>query len=764
MLVAFLAMTAQLGGQISRRPPTLDPTYGFPVPPISALEERRPVPSVEWIWASTTSDNQVIYLRGAVKLAHPDPKTKLYISVDNYFEAYVNGRQVGARGHDAGVDNWNQAQKYDVGAWLHEGKNVIAIRAENAGGAAGALARLEAGGKPIIETSPAWKVSETQADGWQNEAFDDSSWSAAKGEGHLGVSPWGDGVHGWPGLVQYQPSYLKHLPIGPVASETTGGVTTIIGGHSKPGTLQVKGDSEVILDFGEELTGRVQIESSAPVTAVVETGESRDEATGKPYTTAELALESGKPQFSPYTAYRFAKIKLSGVPTGGAVVKVTCDHLYYPVEYKGSFDCSEPLLTQVWYTGAYTAHLCMQEDIWDAPKRDRLRWMGDLHVSGEVINNAFLDEFLMKQTMRRLREDAQGGHPQDALPVAHVNGIPGYSAAWISGLADFYRHVGDLLYIRSQAPFISSMLDFMRADLDDNGVFANKNHNWAYTDWAPEFNGDHPLSRIATQLFFAHAASEAAYLLGEVGDTAGKMKAAAFRTQLEEAAQKNMVDQAGIFGDRRQANAMAIYSGVATEAQKEKIQRDILAPNAPAWNFVATPYYNNYVLFAMKNSEEALQIIRRIWGQMVKEGATTFYEGYDPSWEKDHFHLHLQADDGTGTFVSLCHGWSAGATNYLTEKVLGVRSTGAGFKTFTIKPDLGGLRWVKGKVPTPSGAISVSLEQAGTGLKAKIVVPRGTVGTLSGFGSADGERLKPISLGEGNWRLGPGEYNLTLKS
>ena len=74
-------------------------------------------------------------------------------------------------------------------------------------------------------------------------------------------------------------------------------------------------------------------------------------------------------------------------------MRVAVDHKYYPVEYKGSFACSDDLLTRIWYMGAYTAHLCMQEDIWDAPKRDRARWMGDLHVSGAVINLAFADRF-----------------------------------------------------------------------------------------------------------------------------------------------------------------------------------------------------------------------------------------------------------------------------------------------------------------------------------------------------------------------------------
>ena len=41
-------------------------------------------------------------------------------------------------------------------------------------------------------------------------------------------------------------------------------------------------------------------------------------------------------------------------------------------------------------------------DIWDAPKRDRGRWMGDLDVSGRTIEDVFDDHFLMEETLDRL--------------------------------------------------------------------------------------------------------------------------------------------------------------------------------------------------------------------------------------------------------------------------------------------------------------------------------------------------------------------------
>jgi alpha-L-rhamnosidase len=63
----------------------------------------------------------------------------------------------------------------------------------------------------------------------------------------------------------------------------------------------------------------------------------------------------------------------------------------------------------------------MVDGIWDAPKRDRGRWMGDLDVSGRVIETVFADQFLMRESLDQLME-AEGN------PVnCHVNSISGYS-------------------------------------------------------------------------------------------------------------------------------------------------------------------------------------------------------------------------------------------------------------------------------------------------------------------------------------------------
>jgi hypothetical protein len=730
MGIAIVALLLVSTSADTGKPPTLDPTYGMPIPKLGKAAAHKDK-DASWIWAATVKDVQTTYYRHPLNLTKGPATAQLYVTADNFFDLFVNGKEVGATA-SSDTDNlvWSHVRRYDVANLLKSGENEIAVKAINAGGAAGMLLRLEVDGKPALLSDGTWRVSDAEpASSWLDSGFDDSSWQRATVEATAGEGIWGGQISPWPVQLNSTAPYLAHMSLpalavadaGPELNWTPTAANKTVKRPSNSGKPWT-----VVYDFGKELTGRAVVTASTPIDVKLGSGESAEEAIEKPYTSADVQL--GKvPGYTAYTALRYVSVTFpAAIKT--AQIRVSMDHLYYPVTYRGSFDCSDPLLTKVWYTGAYTAHLCMQEDIWDAPKRDRARWMGDLHVSGEVINNVFLDSFLMEQTMDRLRKEAQGGRPVLSLPAGNVNGIPGYSCAWIAGLADFDRHVGDVEYLKSQRQPLITMIRFLHTELGDDGLFANKHKQWPFVDWAPQFDGDTPQSRAATHLFLVKAAREAAFLFHELGDSENADKASAWADELTKVAQAQLVGPEGTFGDRRQENAMAIYSGVATPAQIGSIYREVLHPGSKAWDWVATPYYNNYILDAITQSghmDDAMSFVRTYWGGMLAEGATSWWEGYDPSWPKKRFHANLQADDGTGYFVSLSHGWSAGPTNWLTERVLGVRSTGGGFSSCQISPNLGDLAWVSGTVPTPHGPVKLRVDQVDHKYRVHVTIPKG---------------------------------------
>ena len=91
---------------------------------------------------------------------------------------------------------------------------------------------------------------------------------------------------------------------------------------------------------------------------------------------------------------------------------------------------------------------------------------------------------------------------------------------------------------------------------------------------------------------------------------------------------------------------------------------------------------------------------------MLKEGATTFWEKYNPN---DNAEQHL-AMYGRPFGKSLCHAWGASPIYLLGKYFLGVKPTKPGYQEYEVRPVLGGLKWFEGDVPTPFGKIHVRRE------------------------------------------------------
>jgi hypothetical protein len=147
-----------------------------------------------WIWASSVSSQQYVYLRCTVNI--PAPTMDITMTADNSYMLYVNGQLIGDHStYD--VWDWKSAETYgDI--QLQPGNNVIAIKGINQSSVAGILADITLSDGYHIGTGSAWKVSNTETSGWQNVGFDDSSWSSATEQYAYGGGVWGTMVSGMP--------------------------------------------------------------------------------------------------------------------------------------------------------------------------------------------------------------------------------------------------------------------------------------------------------------------------------------------------------------------------------------------------------------------------------------------------------------------------------------------------------------------------------------------------------------------------------------
>ncbi|MEI8086655.1 MAG: alpha-L-rhamnosidase C-terminal domain-containing protein, partial [Paludibacter sp.] len=58
-----------------------------------------------------------------------------------------------------------------------------------------------------------------------------------------------------------------------------------------------------------------------------------------------------------------------------------------------------------------------------------------------------------------------------------------------------------------------------------------------------------------------------------------------------------------------------------------------------------------------------------------------------------------------------CHAWGASPIYLLGKYYLGIQPVKAGYSEFAIAPNLGGLKWMEGTVPTPNGIIHLYMNE-----------------------------------------------------
>jgi len=719
------------------------------------------------------------YFRASFDLASVPPEATLYIAGPRTMKLYVNGALADQDEADLSTRMTMHVFATAIAKYLHPGRNTLAIAAVRGRGkfaqTSSAIARQQSSGQtlavklvaahphadgPVLLISgPEWKSTLSAADGWEKPGFDDSNWRAVEAlgpiESSIDLFQWNvdAGLYDWPGYEGVSP-FLAHLYLPAEA------VTEVyVGRNSIENSDSLKSASPmqdfvvhltkplvedwqaptVVLDAGREIAGRLEFvsDSDGDALVTVQYGESEQEMENDPFLGVNvLTVPAHGNAHGPKSAFRYARVRFVGSATnadgaaGAADLRFKTIHfedIYYPVRYQGSFESSDAKLNRIWETGVYTAHLCMQDDLWDAPKRDRGRWMGDTDVSGRVIDSVFADHFLMEDTLTRLIGPA---------PVSqHVNRDPGFSSFWFMAAADYYQHTRAKDYIEGMHQRLVQLLDYMDRELDADGRFINRSGVWPFVDWAPDLYADTPETRNATQLEYYRAYVQGVALLRDLGDSGNADRFAKRAEQIRAAANQRILQPDGAYGPRWQTNAMAVISGVAGTTEYDAIWSKVLSHvgEQSYLDNIITPHYGEYVLDAMAtmgHRREAMQWIRQYWGGMIDEGATSFWEAYDPSWPKANFHSSLQADGVTGYFSSLAHGWSAGPSYWLMEQVLGIVPTAAGFSRVSIRPDLVDLDWARGTEPTPNGLLMIDIRNQ-HGLQVKLDLPPGVEAHVS---------------------------------
>lgn len=467
-----------------------------------------------------------------------------------------------------------------------------------------------------------------------------------------------------------------------------------------------------LVDFGLELFGRLEVEFEPEF---INVGESVVEAMNQRVEDKEQPVDmfmdkDGKWRSKNPLAFRYVHVD------GAEGRDVACLAEFYPATYRGAFACSDPLLSRIWMNSAYTQRLCMRDFMLDGIKRDRLPWVGDLVMSMMANACAFGDAEILRRTLRVLGRGGIARH--------HLNGIIDYSLWWVIAHEKFQLYFGDVDFLGRQWLLIREHMRQLLLRCDDLGMLKVESGDWLFVDWV---DGD---KLTALQILWYWTLKSAASLAGRLNEgliarewreRAGMLAMNIYGTAWDyRLGLWRSIPGKVASGYSRHAHIFGVLSGMS-RTEMEVFDRDaLLLRNL---SLPGTPYMTGFECMALALLGEAgnmLERLRTYWGGMLKRGATTFWEAYDPECgESDTYAFY-----GRPFGKSLCHAWSAAPVVLLSQAIWGLEILEDGWKRFALKPELLPLSWAGVCVPTPRGNVEIAVKD---GRVTRLKIPDGCV-------------------------------------
>ena len=427
----------------------------------------------------------------------------------------------------------------------------------------------------------------------------------------------------------------------------------------------------ILYEFETELTASLEVSGNGFPTVYL--GESREEALDTKNCYYHC-IPDAQTRRCPRQALRFAFIP--GCRPGDYSVRAI--HQYVDIPVLAQFQSDDEELNRIFAVAAYTFSLCSGVFFLDGIKRDKWIWSGDAYQSLFVNRYLTADPDVEKRTLLAL---SPGEHT-----TTHVNTILDYSLLWILSIETYWESYGDTEFVHSIWPRMKSLMALCMSQRDEHGFIVGRKRDWVYIDWA-DFDRDGPL--CAEQM-----------LLAESYRVMARFAPEAEREQYEKAREELLERIEAFYWDRekqayidsfssgkrhvtRHASILAILFNIADEERKHMLADSVLFNNAVPP--ITTPYFRFFELEALCRLgylENVLKQIKSYWGGMLKMGAVTFWEEFDP--DKPLEQQYEMYGDPFGK--SLCHAWSASPIYLLARYFVGLRPLTPGGKEFELEP------------------------------------------------------------------------------
>ncbi len=481
------------------------------------------------------------------------------------------------------------------------------------------------------------------------------------------------------------------------------------------------------------------------------------------YTTGTNAVEEYEPQ---YTYYGFRYLEISGWPCE----TMTAENIYAYAVYSdlaetGSFECSEPLLNQLYSNLVWGQRSNFLDVPTDCPQRDeRQGWTGDIQVFANVAtyNMACGDFFTKWLEDLNCGQDAEGSYPYIApnpSKNAHGQGASGWSDAAITTPALMLLKYGDTRLAKKYFSNMRAWLDWQIRKA--NGSYLVKNA--LFNDW---LNIDAMMDE--TYLSTACLAGMTS-LLAKIAEEIGETRAAAELKEqfagIKAAFCAEYFDADGVLKHQRQTAAvMALHYNLcpSDEVRKktlEYLKHDIAVTRNMhlSTGFLGTPLLLKTLTENGENDlayDLLLQTTYPGWLYPVTQGATTVWERWNSWTEKDGF-----CDPEMNSFNHYAYG---AVGDWFYETICGIQPQyDSAEHKFVLAPVPGKrLTYASASYRSAYGKIVSAWKREGDGIVWNFTVPVNTTAKLVIPAGYTAENL-PAGI-SADFVAQPGEYELKL--
>ncbi len=454
------------------------------------------------------------------------------------------------------------------------------------------------------------------------------------------------------------------------------------------------------------------------------------------------------------------------------------------------FECSEPLLNQIYDTTLWTyENLTVGGYIVDCPQRERMGYGGDGHATTTTGLMNFRTEALYTKWMQDWR-DVQGSrrvgseetapvHPGElpyTAPTYWGGGGPSWGGICVHLPWEMYRIAGDRRILEDNFDMMVRWLQFLETK-SSGDLLRRWGGEWDFLgDWlwpgARGVNGDTRETLFFNNCYWIYNLATAARIAEQIGRPA---EAAAWSARAEivrRAVHREFYNTA----DASYVNGFPAYLAIAlltdvppaTErpAVWRRLEREILVVNKGHIHAGITAGAFLFKTLMEAGRDDLLYTMVRQpgypgWGDLLRRGNTTIPE----DWEDNLSRLHSSYLYVGAWFI---HG------------VLGIQPDGTvpGFRTFVVRPGpVGepGLTWARGAYDSPAGRIEVAWGTEERTFTLDLTVPPNTTASvqipavsLNGVREGDQPLAKvqgvsAVNLSDGRAFLtvGSGKYRFT---